>query len=51
MPNLLRVGGTPLLDRLELPFPPAARIVSLPTRIMDCIEFETELFTGMTPGG
>jgi transposase len=46
MSDLFGVGGTALLDRVELPGPYAARIASL-RRVMDALDFETELFAGM----
>jgi len=46
MSDLFGVGGTGLLDRLELPAPYAARIASL-RRVMDHLDFETDLFNGM----
>jgi transposase len=47
MSDLFGVGGTTLLDRLDLAVAYAARVASL-RRIMDHLDFETELFTGMT---
>jgi transposase len=44
MSDLFGVGGTALLDRLDLPKPYAARIASL-RRVMDLLEFEIDVFT------
>jgi transposase len=44
MSDLFGVGGTALLDRLDLPTPYAARITSL-RRVMDSLDFEIEVFT------
>jgi len=46
MSDLFGVGGTRLLDGLELSAPYAARIASL-RRVMEALDFETELFAGM----
>jgi hypothetical protein len=47
MSDLFAVAGSQLLDRLELPAPYAARIASL-RRIMDLLDFEIEVFAGLT---
>jgi transposase len=44
MTDLFGVGGTELLDRLDLPKPYAARITSL-RRVMDSLDFEIDVFT------
>jgi transposase len=44
MTDLFGVGGTALLDRVDLPTPYAARITSL-RRVMDLLDFEIEVFT------
>jgi transposase len=44
MSDLFGVGGTALLDRLDLPKPYAARITSL-RRVMDTLDFEIDVFT------
>src|SRR5262249_26946613 len=49
MSDLFGVGGTALLDGLELPGPYAARIASL-RRLMEALDFEIELFAGMIRG-
>ncbi len=49
MSDLFGVGGTQLLDRLELPAPYAARIASL-RRVMDALDFEIEVFAGLARG-
>jgi transposase len=46
MSDLFGVEGTRLLDGLQVPAPYAARITSL-RRVMDTLDFETDLFTGM----
>jgi transposase len=46
MSDLFGLGGTRLLDGLELPASYAARIASL-RRLMEALDFETELFSGM----
>jgi transposase len=43
MSDLFGVGGTALLDRLDLPAPYAARIGSL-RRLMDALDFEIDVF-------
>ena len=50
MSDLFGVGGTELLDRLELPKPYAARIASL-RRVMDTLDFEIDIFAGLARGG
>jgi transposase len=47
MNDLFGVAGTDLLDGLDLPAPYAARIASL-RRLIDDIQFEIDLFAGMT---
>jgi transposase len=47
MTDLFGVGGTELLDRLQLPQPYAARITSL-RRVMDLLDFEVDVFAGLT---
>ena len=49
MSDLFGVAGKELLDRLDLPAPYAARIASL-RRLMDDLDFEVDLFTGMVRG-
>jgi len=49
MSDLFGVGGTQLLDSLQLPAPYAARIASL-RRIMDALDFETGLFVKLARG-
>jgi transposase len=49
MSDLFGVGGTQLLDRLELPKPYAARIASL-RRVMDLLDFEVDIFAGLARG-
>jgi transposase len=44
MTDLFGVGGTALLDRLDLPKPYPARITSL-RRVMDTLDFEIDVFT------
>jgi transposase len=44
MSDLFGVGGTALLDRVDVPTPYAARIASL-RRVMDSLDFEIEVFT------
>src|SRR5919202_3345181 len=46
MSDLFGVGGAALLDRLDLPKPYAARIASL-RRVIDILDFEIEVFTGL----
>jgi hypothetical protein len=46
MADLFGLDGTRLLDRLTLPAPYAARIASL-RRLMDSLDFEVDLFTGL----
>jgi len=47
--DLFGVSGTQLLDRLTLPAPYAARIASL-RRVIDDLDFEIDLFTGLARG-
>jgi transposase len=47
MSDLFGVAGTDLLDRLALPAAYAARIASL-RRIMDLLDFEIDVFAGLT---
>jgi transposase len=47
--DLFGVAGTDLLDRLELPGPYAARVSSL-RRVMEDLDFEIDLFTGLVRG-
>lgn len=47
--DLCGVGGTKLLDGLDLPKPYAARIASL-RRIMDLLDFEIDVFAGLARG-
>jgi transposase len=49
MSDLFGVAGIELLNGLELPKPYAARIASL-RRIMDCLEFEIDVFSGLVRG-
>jgi Transposase len=49
MSDLFGLEGTALLDRLNLPKPYAARIASL-RRVMDCLDFEIEVFAGLIRG-
>jgi transposase len=49
MSDLFGVDGTKLLDRLQLPAPYAARIASL-RRLIEDLEFEIDLFTGLARG-
>jgi len=49
MTDLFGVAGNDLLDRLELPAPYAARIASL-RRLLEDLEFEIDLFTGLARG-
>jgi transposase len=49
MSDLFGVGGTALLDRLDLPKPYAARITSL-RRVMDTLDFEIDVFTKLAKG-
>ena len=49
MSDLFGVGGTELLDGLDLPAPYAARIASL-RRLMDDLDFEIDVFAGMVRG-
>src|SRR5450755_4426214 len=49
MSDLFGVGGTRLLDELELPKPYAARIESL-RRVMDLLDFEIDIFAGLARG-
>jgi transposase len=49
MSDLFAVAGTALLDGLDLPAPYAARIGSL-RRIIDALDFEIDLFSGMIRG-
>jgi transposase len=49
MSDLFGVGGTALLDSLRLPAPYAARIASL-RRVMDALDFETDLFVTLARG-
>jgi transposase len=49
MSDLFSVAGNDLLDRLALPAPYAARIASL-RRLLEDLEFEIDLFTGLTRG-
>ena len=46
MSDLFGVAGTAVLDGLDLPAPYAARIASL-RRVMDCLDFEIGVFSGM----
>jgi transposase len=49
MSDLFGVGGSDLLDRLELPKPYAARIASL-RRVMDTLDFEIDVFAKLASG-
>ena len=49
MSDLFGVDGNKLLDRLQLPAPYAARIASL-RRLIDNLDFEFDLFTGLVRG-
>jgi transposase len=49
MSDLFAVTGIELLDGLDLPSPYAARIASL-RRIMDLVDFEIDVFTGLARG-
>jgi transposase len=49
MSDLFSVAGNDLLDRLALPAPYAARIASL-RRLLEDLEFEINLFTGLARG-
>jgi transposase len=49
MSDLFGVAGAELLDRLDLPAPYAARIISL-RRLMDELDFKIDLFAGMVRG-
>jgi transposase len=49
MSDLFGVAGAELLDRLDLPTPYAARIISL-RRLMDELDFKIDLFAGMVRG-
>jgi transposase len=49
MSDLFSVAGNDLLDRLALPAPYAARIASL-RRLLEDLEFEIDLFAGLTRG-
>jgi transposase len=49
MSDLFGVAGIELLNGLDLPKPYAARIASL-RRIMDLLEFEIDVFTGLARG-
>jgi transposase len=49
MSDLFGVAGNDLLDRLQLPAPYAARIASL-RRLLEDLEFEIDLFTGLARG-
>jgi transposase len=49
MSDLFGVAGIELLNGLDLPKPYAARIASL-RRIMDSLDFEIDLFTGLARG-
>jgi transposase len=49
MSDLFGLGGTQLLDGLELPKPYQARIASL-RRVIDLLEFEIEVFDKLTRG-
>jgi transposase len=46
MTDLFGLAGTALLDRLDLPAPYAARIASL-RRVMDLLDFEIDMFSGL----
>jgi transposase len=49
MSDLFGLGGTGLLDGLDLPTPYAARIASL-RRLIDLLDFEIDIFTKLTHG-
>jgi len=49
MSDLFGVGGTRLLDCLQLPSPYAARIASL-RRVMDLLDFESDVFDKLARG-
>jgi transposase len=49
MSDLFGVAGTTLLDGLDLPAPFAARVASL-RRLMEGLDFEIDLFTGLVRG-
>jgi transposase len=49
MSDLFGMAGNDLLDRLALPAPYAARIASL-RRLLEDLEFEIDLFTGLVRG-
>jgi transposase len=49
MSDLFGMAGKDLLDRLHLPAPYAARIASL-RRLLEDLEFEIDLFTGLARG-
>src|SRR4051795_12000824 len=49
MSDLFGVGGTELLDGLDLPKAYAARIASL-RRVIDLLDFEIDIFTKLTHG-
>jgi transposase len=49
MSDLFGIAGTDLLDRLQVPVPYAARIASL-RRLIDNLDFEIDLFTGIVRG-
>lgn len=49
MSDLFGLEGTALLDSLRLPAPYAARIASL-RRVIDSLEFEIDVFTGLVRG-
>jgi len=49
MSDLFGVAGTALLDELDLPAPYAARIGSL-RRLMDLLDFEIDVFSGLVRG-
>ena len=49
MSDLFGVAGIKLLDGLDLPGPYAARIASL-RRVMDLLDFEIDVFTGLARG-
>ena len=49
MSDLFGLDGTRLLDGLDLPAPYAARIASL-RRLMDSLDFEVDLFSGLVRG-
>ena len=49
MSDLFGVGGTQLLDGLDLPKPYAARVASL-RRVMDLLDFEIDVFAKLVKG-